>query len=72
MKNNDYIYNLVFKNKEGKDITSIPLSYNTPIDLKMPNLKSKINLMPFPILPAPWQLTLKQKSRELSRIFFLK
>lgn len=47
MNNNDYIYNLVFKNKEGKDITSIPLSSSTEIDFQIPKdslwIELKIN-----------------------------
>jgi len=45
--NNDYIYNLVFKNKEGKDIIIIPLLFDTDIDFQMPEdtlwIEIKIN-----------------------------
>jgi len=45
--NNDYIYNLVFKNKEGKDIISIQLSSSTQIDFQIPEdslwIELKIN-----------------------------
>ena len=45
--NNDYIYSLVFKNKEGKNINIVPLFYETPINLEIPTdtlwLEIKIN-----------------------------
>ena len=45
--NNDYKYNLVFKNNEGKDIISVPLSYDTDIDFYVPDeflwIELKIN-----------------------------
>lgn len=47
MNNNDYIYNLVFKNKEGKNIDIVPLFYETPLELEIPKdtlwIEIKIN-----------------------------
>ena len=42
--NNDYIYNLVFKNKEGKDIITIPLSSSTNINFQIPETPLWIEL----------------------------
>lgn len=36
INNNDYVYSLVFKDKEAKNISITPLSFETPIDLKIP------------------------------------
>lgn len=42
--NNDYIYSLVFKDKEGKNISNTPLSKETPIDLQIPEYSIWIEL----------------------------
>lgn len=47
ISNNDYIYSLVFKDKEAKSISNVPLSFETPNYLQIPEnslwIELKIN-----------------------------